>query len=1023
MVQKKYPTKIIPPHYEHVFFRDQLVESIEQKKSFPLIWVNGPPGSGKTVFVTSLLEKQQTNFLWYRMDSGEKNITEIFYFLTLAAQKNNPRKRLNLPVFTVEYADNIETFAGVYFRQLFSGFSPETVMVFDNCQEAERDTTFFRVLQIAINELQQGMRIFCISRNRPASILSRLRINHELLEIGAAELRFNEKESPAFLKWINPQLDEQYIQYIQLKTQGWAAGMVLMAEQYDEQSKQDFADNLEENEHVFAYLGAEILSRLQNELREFLIKSAFFIQFTSEMGQELTGERQAKQFLDSLVNKNFLIERTVGSKPLYSYHPLFRDLLLDLGKKQLDEKEWLELQEKTAAILVNENRADEAMPLYFQLQDWSALRTLLLDHSDTLIKTGRHRSVIKWMEALPDIKLEKDTWLSYWYAVALKPVNPVLAIDRLDKNFDQFMANKDIIGMYSAWQAAVESIFFSMDDYSSMNVWMRRFDEMRKHYPACPSFELKARFYATAVQALTNYKAQHPLLKSLVKISERMFRIIPIKMLRLMICTQLGHYYALSGQMTKFQVVVPCFKPALYDDSLPALPRIMIAFLLGIQSEYHGKGTEALGFLQKGSEITEESGIHLLKGVLNGHIACSHICNGDLVTARNSLQTMIDSANSNQCMLTALSHSISAWIYALQGELTYAFEQNQQALTLTRQCNSEVGYVCSLALKAQLLAEMQQLQKAEQVFSLLSDAVENTENNLYRIQYFLTDAWLGYLSDDQSRTLFSIRQFLILARSEQILFFFGWRPDVLSPLFIMAIENGIEEAHVKRMLKLNTLFSAPPLYLEKWPWPVHIYSFGQENVKIDGKFLEYSSKSPTKILDLLTAIIAFGGRNVSSEQLGQVLWPDSDGDIVQQTLETALHRLRKLIGKQAVIVNAGRISLNDKICWLDLWSFEETTDSLDLALIEEADCRRVIKLTDRMLDFYRGPFLNQSNCGWVKPKQEQLQNKLFRLIDRSANYHEKRQETDRVNLLLEKKIEVTLTGCDLLEAYAIPHKS
>jgi len=485
-----------------------------------------------------------------------------------------------------------------------------------------------------------------------------------------------------------------------------------------------------------------------------------------------------------------------------------------------------------------------------------------------------------------------------------------------------------------------------------------------------------------------------------------MFRIIPIKMLRLMICTQLGHYYALSGQMSKLMIVAPCFKQGLNDDSLPAIPRMMIAFLLGIQGEYHGRGTEALGFLQKGVEIAEESGIHLLKDVLQAHIACSHICNGDLAKARNSLQTMLDSADPGKCMLTALGHATSAWIYALQGELTFAFEQNQRALILTRQCSTEVGYVCALALKAQFLAEMQQLPKAEQVLSLLSDTVASTENNLYRIQYYLTDAWLAYLSGDQSRALLSIRQFLSLVHSEQILFFYGWRPEVLSPLLIIAIENSIEVTYSMRMLKLNALFPAPPLYLEKWPWPIRIYSFGQESVSIDGKLIEHTSKSPTKILELLAAIIAFGGRNVSCHQLGQVLWPDSDGDIVQQSLETAVHRLRKLIGKQAIIVNAGKVSFNDKICWLDLWAFEETTDLLDSALTEESDCKLVIKLTDRMLGFYHGSFLSQSDYGWVKPKQEQLQKILFRLIDRAVNYHEKYQETDRVCFLLEKKLEV-----------------
>ena len=46
--------------------------------------------------------------------------------------------------------------------------------------------------------------------------------------------------------------------------------------------------------------------------------------------------------------------------------------------------------------------------------------------------------------------------------------------------------------------------------------------------------------------------------------------------------------------------------------------------------------------------------------------------------------------------------------------------------------------------------------------------------------------------------------------------------------------------------------------------------------------------------------------------------------LAQQTLETALFRLRKLLGKSAVLVKDGRISLNPNCCWIDVLVFEST---------------------------------------------------------------------------------------------------
>ena len=70
-------------------------------------------------------------------------------------------------------------------------------------------------------------------------------------------------------------------------------------------------------------------------------------------------------------------------------------------------------------------------------------------------------------------------------------------------------------------------------------------------------------------------------------------------------------------------------------------------------------------------------------------------------------------------------------------------------------------------------------------------------------------------------------------------------------------------------------------------------------VEVKGKQLEHSGKSQKKILELLETLVILGGRNVPSIQLTDILWPDVDGDLAKQSLETALHRLRKLLGKEA----------------------------------------------------------------------------------------------------------------------------
>jgi hypothetical protein len=53
----------------------------------------------------------------------------------------------------------------------------------------------------------------------------------------------------------------------------------------------------------------------------------------------------------------------------------------------------------------------------------------------------------------------------------------------------------------------------------------------------------------------------------------------------------------------------------------------------------------------------------------------------------------------------------------------------------------------------------------------------------------------------------------------------------------------------------------------------------------------------------LQAVIAFGGTEVSADVLIDALWPDSEGDAAYHALESALYRLRQLLGARDAVRN------------------------------------------------------------------------------------------------------------------------
>src|SRR5271168_1290652 len=76
--------------------------------------------------------------------------------------------------------------------------------------------------------------------------------------------------------------------------------------------------------------------------------------------------------------------------------------------------------------------------------------------------------------------------------------------------------------------------------------------------------------------------------------------------------------------------------------------------------------------------------------------------------------------------------------------------------------------------------------------------------------------------------------------------------------------------------------------------------------------------------ELLQALIAFGGTEVSAGVLIDALWPDSEGDAAYHAHASALSRVRQMLAaRDAVRMEGGKVSLNRDQFWVDMWEFEE----------------------------------------------------------------------------------------------------
>ena len=202
--------------------------------------------------------------------------------------------------------------------------------------------------------------------------------------------------------------------------------------------------------------------------------------------------------------------------------------------------------------------------------------------------------------------------------------------------------------------------------------------------------------------------------------------------------------------------------------------------------------------------------------------------------------------------------------------------------------------------------------------------------------------------------------------------------------------EGIEYTHITEPHKPELLGHASdlatagprPVIGSNRTLPVTIFTLGRFSLLINGKPADFGRKFPKRPLELLKAIIAQGGREISISRLTMLIWPDVDGDKATRSFDTTLHRLRKILSHDRVLVlRDGKLSLDARYCWVDVWTFERLLGEAKRLLRNTADSNQLCLLeglTENLLALYQNHFLiREEELGWSVSMRERLRHKFI----------------------------------------------
>jgi LuxR family transcriptional regulator, maltose regulon positive regulatory protein len=389
----------IPLNRDEIIARHGLLDRLD--RAARVTQISAPAGSGKTVLVRSWLSGSG------RMDSaacvtaqgGEQDPAEFCRLIRDALRDTVAGAKLIRPP---DGAPGIDDRAVV--ERLIADLSAleePLWLVVDDVHHLHSAEVQAR-LRLLVTCAPREVRFLLVGRKDAPLGLHRLRLEGELTEIRAADLRFTLDEARALFGAAGATLPEPSLADLVARTEGWAAGLRLAALSLTghPDPARFAAEFCGVDRTVAEYLRTEVLDQLAEPARQLLLRTSVCERFSGELADWLSGGSGGEEVLRDLEEAGAFVTALDARRSVFRCHPLFADLL----RRELRRSESAGLAHlHGAAALWFAARGDpaEAVGHAQAAGDWNLAVRLLTEHFLSLVLDGRGALVHELLARFP----------------------------------------------------------------------------------------------------------------------------------------------------------------------------------------------------------------------------------------------------------------------------------------------------------------------------------------------------------------------------------------------------------------------------------------------------------------------------------------------------------------------------------------------------------------------------------------------------------------------------------------------
>lgn len=435
-----------PPLPDGYVLRPRLCQRLNEGLAGRLLLVCAPAGFGKSSlaveFCQALPDKWQS--VWLGLSSRDSDPGRFLERLLTGLQQFFPQlgtqalgllkmRQRHQPFAFEQWLDGLLDELAVHLM-----LSRPLLLVLDDYHLAQ-GSVLDRCLQFFLNHLPVGLVVMVTSRQRPDWHLARLRLSRQLLEINEQDLRLTQAESMALLDRHSRSLDNEALQRLIQRSEGWVAGLrfwlLAAAEAGDENA---LPQSLHGGEVLIReYLLEEVIDCLPAEAQAFLYETACLERFCSALCDAARDTHDSADMLRYLQAHQVFLVPLDEQGHWFRYHHLFSDLL---RARQASRPQQTRLHLNACRWFSDQGLLDEAVEQALRAGDLDVAANLVQNLSEEqLLAEQNVGMLLRWKMDLPDSLLTSTPRLIVLYAWALGLACQLDAAEELADKLSRFL--------------------------------------------------------------------------------------------------------------------------------------------------------------------------------------------------------------------------------------------------------------------------------------------------------------------------------------------------------------------------------------------------------------------------------------------------------------------------------------------------------------------------------------------------------------------------------------------------------